>query len=145
MHLSVSLADALLVAGDPGRALHQVEQGLIRARQTSSMKYVARCHVLRGEIALAGGDAARAAAELETALRIARDIAYPTLTWQTAHLLARAQVASGRLEAGRAHADLAAAAITRVGELAPTSELRHSFFEWPRVQAALEHGERLRA
>jgi tetratricopeptide (TPR) repeat protein len=145
VHLAVSLAEALLVAGDPGRALHQVEQGLVRARQTTSMKYVARCHALRGEIALAGGDPNRAAPDLETALRIACDIAYPTLTWHAAHLLARAQVAAGRLEAARAHADLAAATITRVSELAPTPELRRSFFEWPRVQAALEHGERLRS
>jgi tetratricopeptide (TPR) repeat protein len=145
MHLGVALAEALLAAGDPGRALHEVEQGLAWARQTTSMKYVARCHALRGEIALAGGDAARAAAELETALRIACDIAYPTLTWQAAHQLARAEVAAGRLDAARSHAQLAAATIARMGELAPVSELRRSFFEWPRVQAALEDAERLRA
>jgi hypothetical protein len=40
--------------------------------------------------ALKGRDWLRAEADLAQALRVARDIAYPTLTWQAAHQLGSA-------------------------------------------------------
>ena len=53
MHLCACIAETLLALGAPDRALTQVERGFIEARATGSMKYIARFHALRGEIALA--------------------------------------------------------------------------------------------
>ena len=52
MRLCACIADTLLALGAPDRALTQVERGFIEARATGSMKYIARFHALRGEIAL---------------------------------------------------------------------------------------------
>jgi hypothetical protein len=46
------------------------------------MKYIARFHALRGDIALAARQWSQAEADCREALRIARQIGYPTLTWQ---------------------------------------------------------------
>jgi hypothetical protein len=97
--LCVCITDTLLVLGNPDQALTQVERGFSEARATGSMKYVARFHALRGEIALAARQWSQAEADCREALRLARQISYPTLTWQAAHLLAQAQAGQHNLEA----------------------------------------------
>jgi tetratricopeptide (TPR) repeat protein len=87
IRLCASIADTLLVLGAPERALTQVERGFSEARATGSMKYIARFHALRGEIVLAARQWSQAEADCREALRIARQISSPTLTWQAAHLI----------------------------------------------------------
>jgi tetratricopeptide (TPR) repeat protein len=143
-HLSAYLAEALLATGEPGRALTYAERGLAQAHATGSRKYIARCQALRGAIALEAGDGRRAEADLAEALRLTREIEYPVLTWQAAHLLARAQAGQGEMEAALASARLAVDVIDRTTARIPEPALRATFAAWPRVQAAREDLERLR-
>jgi tetratricopeptide (TPR) repeat protein len=143
-HLSACLAETLLVAGDPGRALTYADRGLAQGQATGSRKYIARCQALRGAIALEMGDGRRAEADLAEALRLTCEIEYPTLTWQAAHLLARAQAAQGKMEAAFASASLAVDVIDHTVARIPEAALRTTFAAWPRVQAVREDLERLR-
>ena len=52
IHLWVYLAETLLAIGRPEAALVHIENALRQARPTRSTKYVAKCHALRGQIAL---------------------------------------------------------------------------------------------
>jgi tetratricopeptide (TPR) repeat protein len=74
MHLCACIANTLLVLGNPDQALTQVERGFSEARATGSMKYIAKFHALRGEIALASRQWSQAEADCREALRIARQI-----------------------------------------------------------------------
>jgi class 3 adenylate cyclase/tetratricopeptide (TPR) repeat protein len=143
IHLSTYLAEALLALGDTGPALAQVEKALAHASATTSMKYVAKCRALRAAGALEGREWRTAEADLAEALRIAHEIRYPTLIWQTAHLLARARAGGGDVEGARAAARLAAETIETVAAQAPDSALRATFLAWPRVQAARDELARL--
>jgi class 3 adenylate cyclase/tetratricopeptide (TPR) repeat protein len=143
MRLCACIADTLLVLGAPDRALTQVEQGFIDARATGSMKYIARFHALRGEIALAARQWSQAEADCREALRIARQISYPTLTWQAAHLLARSQTGQNNLEAAFATIQLAVETIDAVTTRIPDPALRETFLAWPRVQAIRAERDRL--
>jgi ATP-dependent transcriptional regulator len=143
MHLCAYIADALLALGDPDRALTQVERGFIEARATGSMKYVARFHALRGEIALAARQWSQAEADCREALRLARQISYPTLTWQAAHLLARSQAGQNNLEAAFATIQLAGETIDAIATRIPDPALRETFLAWPRVQAVCAEQDRL--
>jgi class 3 adenylate cyclase/tetratricopeptide (TPR) repeat protein len=158
MHLHMYVAEALLLRDEPEAALLQAEQGLLGARQTGSVKYVARGHALRGEIALRAGDDAGAEAEFGEALRLARQIGYPTLTWQAGHGLARALERQGRRVPGsvrtRAMADrveraldmaqFAMGLVQSIADRLPYPVLVQSLMAWPRVQALREDLERLR-
>ncbi len=144
MHLAQYLAEALLASGDPERALAQAERALAVARPTGSAKYVAKAHTLRGDVALRARQWARAEEELGEGLGIAREIQYPTLTWQAAHLLARVQAEQKKSEEAVAMARLAADTITGVAAAAPDAAARSAFLAWPRVVAALEDLERIR-
>jgi tetratricopeptide (TPR) repeat protein len=143
MHLYAGIADTLLALGDPDRALTQVERGLSEARATGSMKYIAKFHALRGEIALAAQQWSQAEADCREALRIARQISYPTLTWQAAHLLARSQAGQNNLEAAGATIQLAVETIDAVVTRIPDPALRETFLAWPRVQAVRAEQDRL--
>jgi tetratricopeptide (TPR) repeat protein len=143
MRLCACIADTLLALGAPDRALTQVERGFIEARATGSMKYIARFHALRGEIALASRQWSQAEADCREALRIARQISYPTLTWQAAHLLARSQTGQTNLEAAFASAQHAVETIDAVAARIPEPALRETFLAWPRVQAVRAERDRL--
>src|SRR6185503_16616494 len=97
LHLNAYLSEALIVTGDSARALEHADRVLRQARETGSMKYEARALGLQGQVLLDAGQPAAARRELSAALALARRIAYPNLTWQTAHLLARAEGAAGRM------------------------------------------------
>jgi class 3 adenylate cyclase/tetratricopeptide (TPR) repeat protein len=144
MHLCACIADTLLVLGAPERALTQVERGFSEARATGSMKYIARFHALRGEVALVTRQWSQAEADCREALRIARQISYPTLTWQTAHLLARSQAGQSNLEAACTSVQLAVETIEAVVARIPDPALRETFLAWPRVQAVREEQDRLK-
>jgi tetratricopeptide (TPR) repeat protein len=143
MHLCACIADTLLALKDPDRALTQVERGFSEARATGSMKYVARFHALRGEVALAARQWSQAEADCREALGIARQIGYPTLTWQAAHLLARAQAGQNNPEAAFATVQLAVETINAVAARIPEPALRETFLAWPRVQAVRAEQDRL--
>jgi len=140
----IPLAEALMALGEPEKALAHLERGLVNARSTGSMKYVARIHALRGAIALGARDWTRAEGDLGEALRIARDIAYPTQTWQAAHLLARAQAGRGRVEEAFGTAGLAVETIDQVAGRIPDEAMRKTFLGWSQVQAVREDLERYR-
>ena len=144
IHCRAYLAEALLAEREQGKALEQVEKCAGLARNTGSMKYVARAHALRGEIALGARQWGEAETSLSEALRIAREIRYPTLTWQAAHLLARARAGQNKMEDAFASARLAAETIDAVAARLPEPAMKQTFLAWPRVQAVMDDLDRLR-
>jgi class 3 adenylate cyclase/tetratricopeptide (TPR) repeat protein len=142
-HLSVYLSEALLATADPGRALEQADKALRQAQATGSLKYQAKALALRGQIFLDTGQPDGAGRELAEALALARRISYPTLTWQAAHLLARADAAAGRMDKAVTAARLAADTLDQIAGRLPDAALRRNFLAWPRVNAAREDLERL--
>jgi tetratricopeptide (TPR) repeat protein len=144
LHLNAYLSEALLVTGDPARALEHADKVLRQARETGSMKYEARALALRGQALLEAGPAGGARGELAAALTLARRIGYPTLTWQAAHLLARAEAAAGRMEEAAAAARQAADTLDEVAARRPDAALRRTFLAWRRVGSAREELDRLR-
>ncbi len=143
MRVVVPLAEALVAVGEPTRALEHVERGLAKAQSTGSRRYVAKILAIRGEIALGQGDPRRAETDAREALGIAQAIAYPTLTWQAAHLLGRALVTQRRMKDAFDATRLAVETIEATASRAPDAALRQTFLAWPRVQAAQEDLERL--
>jgi class 3 adenylate cyclase/tetratricopeptide (TPR) repeat protein len=152
MHLATYLAEALLTRGRPEQALSQADKALDGARSTGSLKYVGKAHLLKGRIALAGGDWSGGELGLREALDVARRIEYPNLVWPAAHGLAAALASRAERErAARSKGDevqilaaLAADTIRSIAERAPETALRESFLAWTPVQTALEDLERLR-
>jgi class 3 adenylate cyclase/tetratricopeptide (TPR) repeat protein len=152
MHLATYLAEVLLARGEPEKAVVHVEKAMVKARETGSLKYLGKAHLLRGRIALTGRDEARAEADLREAIAIARRIEYPNLLWQSAHGLAQVLASRGEGDrTARAKGDeapivavLAADTIRSVAERAPEPALRDTFLGWAPVRAALEDAERLR-
>ena len=151
MHVAANLAEALIALGRPGEALPQIERSLAAGRATGSAKYIAKCHALRGEIAMAAGDWAQAESDLAEALGIARRIGYPTLAWQCAHALSRALAARGeggsgapdRAERACEMARLAADIIRSVTDRLPDPALKTAFLSWSRVRAVQDDLDRL--
>ena len=144
IHLAFGLTTALMALGRDGEALVQANHGLAEAERTHSLKYVGWFHARRGELALRGGDAATAVANLDRAVAIARDIGYPTLTWQTADLLARAHAAVGAADKARAAASLAEQTVASVAAAAPEPAMADTLWRWPRVQEMQATVERVR-
>lgn len=99
---------------------------------------------MQGELALRAGQSTTAAPELRQALEIARRIHFPTLTWQSAHLLAKAHAADRRPADALAAATLAAETIEGMVAAAPDAQCGRALLAWPRVQAAYETLEQLR-
>jgi class 3 adenylate cyclase/tetratricopeptide (TPR) repeat protein len=143
LHLNAYLSEALIVTGDSARALEHADRVLRQARETGSMKYEARALGLRGQVLLDAGQPAEARGELAAALALARRMAYPNLTWQTAHLLARAEGAAGRMEEAAGAARLAAQTLDELVARLPDAALRRTFLAWDRVGRAREDVERL--
>ena len=151
-HLSACLAEALLGSGDLGAALLHAERGIEQARATGSMKYLGRCLALRGEIALREGQSAAAQSDLAEALRIGRQLGYPTLIWQAAHRLGmalgdeatRSRPARAKAEQALDMVQLAADTIQGVASRLPDPALAASLLAWSRVQAVHDDLDRLR-
>src|SRR5436309_2053819 len=144
MHLAFGLTTALMMLGRDGEALAVATRGLADAEQTHSLKYVGWFHARRGELALRVGDGAAALESLERAVAIACRIAYPTLTWQAADLLARAQILVGDAEKAGAAARLAHDTVARIAAAAPEASLAATLWRWPRVIEMQETVERVR-
>jgi class 3 adenylate cyclase/tetratricopeptide (TPR) repeat protein len=143
MRVSVGIAEALLALGRGDQALAWIERAASTARSTGSAKYLGKCHALRAELAILGRRWDDAMSELDQAVAIGRRIEYPTLTWQSAHLLARAQAAAGKLDAATSTARVAVETIDLVAARAPEPALRQTFNEWVQVQTAREELHRI--
>jgi len=143
MRVSVGVAEALLALGRGDEALAWIDRAMATARSTSSAKYLGKCHALRGEHAILGGRWDDAVTDLSPALAIGRKIQYPTLTWQAAHLLARAQAEARRPDEAIVTARLALETIDTVAARAPDLALRQTFLAWQRVVEAREDLDRL--
>ena len=136
MRMSVGLAEALIALGRGDEALAWVERAAATARSTGSAKYLGKCHALRGELAILARRWDDAVTELDHAVAVGRRIGYPTLTWQAAHLLARAEIAAGRVEEAVVTARVTVETIDLVAARAPEPALARTFTECPRVQTA---------
>jgi class 3 adenylate cyclase/tetratricopeptide (TPR) repeat protein len=143
IRVSVGIAESLLTLGRGDEALKWIERAMSTAVPTRSAKYLGKCHTLRGELAMHGRRWDDAVAELGQALVIGQRIESPTLIWQVAHLLARAQAAAGRVEEASGTARLALEAIDLVAARAPEPALRRTFNEWVRVATAREELDRI--
>jgi class 3 adenylate cyclase/tetratricopeptide (TPR) repeat protein len=144
IHLGVYLAEALLASGRGDEALIPLAEALVQARETGCLKYVGKAHALRAQVMADAGQWSAVERDAAEAVRIARDIAHPTLVWQAAHVLARAQREIGHLDEASATAQTIVDTIQSVAARAPEPALCDSFLNWPRVQAALETAERLK-
>ena len=152
MHLATYLAEVLLALGRPEQALLQADKALLGARATGSLKYVGKAHLLRGRIALAGGDGANGESELREALDVARRIEYPNLIWPAAHGLAialasqaeRDRAARGKGDEAQTVAALGVETIRSIADRAPEAALRETFLAWAPVQRAFGDLERVR-
>ena len=152
MHLAACLAEVLIAQGQPDKGLVQVEKALVLAQETGSQKYLGKAHLLRGRIAMAARDWARAETDLRQAVSIARKIEYPNLIWPSSHALA--STLASRAEAERtmrprsdeAHtlALLASETIASITQRAPDATLGRTFLAWTPVQQTLDDLERLR-
>ena len=142
-HLTAYIAEALLAIGDAERAHAQADIALRQAQAIGSMKYVSKGHALRGEAALRLGQWTQAESELRQALAVSRQIGYPTLTWQSADLLAQALRAQHRMDEALDTARAAMETIDWVASRVPEESLRQSFLGWQRVQGARETFDRL--
>jgi class 3 adenylate cyclase/tetratricopeptide (TPR) repeat protein len=143
MRVSVGIAEALVALARGDEALTWIERAAAMARSTGSAKYEGKCHALRGELAILSRRWDDAVTELGQAVTIGRRIEYPTLTWQAAHLLARAQAAAGHVEAAAGTAQVAIDILDLVAARAPEPALRRAFTEWARVQTAREELDRI--
>jgi tetratricopeptide (TPR) repeat protein len=143
-HLRFGLALVLQALHRDGEAGAQAQRGLRQAEETRSLKYVGWFRQVQGDLARCAGQPTRAVDELQHALEIARHIRYPTLTWQSAHLLAQAYAADRRPADALSAATLAVETIERMEASAPDAQCRQTLLAWPRVQAAYETLERLR-
>ncbi len=143
IRVSVGIAEALLALGRGAEAVKWIERALSTAGPTRSAKYLAKCHALLGERALLAGRWGDAVTKLSRALELGRKIENPTLVWQAAHLLARAQAKSGRPDEASMTARLALDTIDGVAARASDLSLRTVFLAWPRVVAAREEVDRL--
>ncbi len=151
MHVAAYLAETLIALRRADEAVPLIERALAAARATASAKYIAKCHALRGDIALAAGLWAEAEADLAAGLGIARRIGYKTLAWQCAHALARAL--SARAEHERRAPDhmerayemvrLSADTIQSVADRLTDQALAASFLSWDRVRAVHDDLDRL--
>jgi tetratricopeptide (TPR) repeat protein len=141
-HLTVYLAETFLALGDSERACAQADVALEQARQKGLMKYVSKAHALRGEAALRAGQPAQAENDLRQALNVARQIGYPTLTWQSADLMAQALREQRRMAEAHEAARTAIETIDWIAARVPEDRLRQCFLGWQRVQVAREtlHG-----
>jgi tetratricopeptide (TPR) repeat protein len=144
IHLSFGLATALMALDRDGDALAAIDRGLAEAETTGSLKYVGWFHARRGEIALRAGDARAAVASLPRAVAVAREIGYPTLTWQAGDLLARSHADLGAVDDALAAARLAEDTVTAIAAAAPEASLADTLARWPRVHAMRETLERIR-
>ena len=142
IHLHAYLAQALLAIGESEKALVHVEKGLLQARSTGSLKYIAKSHALRGEITLGMRQWSPAETALDEALRLAQQIRYPTLTWQVAHLLAQARAEQHKMDDAFTAASLAVETIEAAAAKIPDPVLKQTFLLWPRVQAVREDLDR---
>ena len=84
------------------KALELAEEGMTLAKATTSRKYVALNHELRGTALADMGQVADAMAELESAVALADDVSYQPLRWGSRYLLAKLYEKAGRCEEARA-------------------------------------------
>jgi class 3 adenylate cyclase/tetratricopeptide (TPR) repeat protein len=143
-HLQFGLAVALLALHRDDEAGIQAARGLRQAEETKSFKYVGWFRKVQGDLALRAGRPAHAVDDLQSALDVARRIGYPTLTWQSAHLLAQAYAADGRPSDALLAATLAVETIEGMETGAPDAQCRQTLLAWARVREAYETLERLR-
>jgi tetratricopeptide (TPR) repeat protein len=152
IHVAAYLAETLIALGRPDEALKEIERSLAGALATGSQKYVAKAHLLRGEIALGAGQPAEAEKYFAEGLDTARRIGHPTLIWQCAHARSRSLApgaprnAAPRDAAQKAYemAQLAASTIESIASRLTDPHLHKSFMSWTRVQAVSDHLDHLR-
>jgi class 3 adenylate cyclase/tetratricopeptide (TPR) repeat protein len=93
-YLAASLGDLWLARGEPERALRFADTCLAGAIPTGSRRNIVKARRLRGEGFTALGRHDEGAAELDEALRVAREVGNPAQLWKTL-------AAFGRLAAAR--------------------------------------------
>jgi class 3 adenylate cyclase/tetratricopeptide (TPR) repeat protein len=100
LHVADVFARAALSRGDPDRALALADDELAGARRQHARKLQARALELRGRALLTMDQREEASQSLGEALRIAKEIGYPPVTWRALSLLAESARRAG--EAGDA-------------------------------------------
>ena len=88
-HMNVGLGELWLARGDVEKALHYADECLRGAEASESKRNITKGRRLRGKALQTLGRSDEAAADLELALRAAREVGNPAQIWQTLDALGR--------------------------------------------------------
>ena len=131
------LAEVHYSADNYEEALRYVEQGIDKASDTSSQKYLANGLALRGKIAARLRDRSAAGADLERALAIAEKLKSPTIVYPIAHDLASWYEASGNEDQAHQLYDRAKVLVEGIAKSVEDDSLRSIFLASRRVKAIM--------
>jgi tetratricopeptide (TPR) repeat protein len=134
-HLIHSLGEAMLAAGDAGRALALADECLALAEPTESRKNVVKGRRLRGQALLAGGSPAEAEQEISKALEVAEQAGNPPQLWKTWLALADLRRTQGRADEARDACGEALAVVESVAAGLTDDRLREAFLGSEHVSA----------
>jgi hypothetical protein len=120
-----------------------VEEGLKEAHATSSQKYVAKGHGLRGKIVAKSGDSDSAGVELQRAITLAERLHSPALIYPLAYDLGQWYESGGKEQEAAELYGKAKATIERMATAVEDETLSSVFLKSTLVQAIHERAARL--
>jgi predicted ATPase/class 3 adenylate cyclase len=143
VRLFIGLADLAYTTGAYEEALRYVEEGLKEAHATSSQKYVAKGHGLRGKIVAKSGDSDSAGVELQRAITLAERLHSPALIYPLAYDLGQWYESGGKEQEAAELYGKAKATIERMATAVEDETLSSVFLKSTLVQAIHERAARL--
>jgi tetratricopeptide (TPR) repeat protein/transcriptional regulator with XRE-family HTH domain len=133
-HLFHSYGELWLIRGDSDKALSYADECLQLAEPSDSRKNIVKARRLRGHVFLARGALAKAEAELDLAIDMARQIGNPPQLWKTLATIGELRQAQGQLAASRQAYQEATAIIDNVATGLRDRSLRETFLSSAHVQ-----------
>jgi class 3 adenylate cyclase/tetratricopeptide (TPR) repeat protein len=134
-HLTHSLGEAMLAAGDADRALALADECLALAEPTESQKNIVKGRRLRGQALVAGGSPKQAEQELFTALEVAKQAGNPPQLWKTWLALADLRQLQGRADEARDACGRALSVVESVAAGLTDNRMRETFLASEHVSA----------
>lgn len=116
-----------LALGEPEPALHLATEGMNVAQSTTSRKYIALNHELKGAVLAATDHWEDATAELSSAIALADQISYQPLRWQGRHRLETVYAALGHSEKQQSMRAEAQTIVASIAQTLGNGQLRETF------------------
>jgi len=127
IRLHAAAAEHQLALGDLARAEEHALRLLETATHYEARKYVAVAHRLLAEAAIARGDLAKAAGELDAALRELRTHPVPVVAWKTFAAVGRLRALESDADGAREGFTRAASAVNEIADGVRDEHLRNVF------------------